>query len=247
MAARSSSVGSKVPRPGNSSFTASLPPRLRRRAAGRSDLSRDPRRARSRGRKLRVSRLRDGLPAEPAGKRRVRPRGARPGPRRRTGTTTHRPATTEIEQPPLDERACLEVSVQAVLPNSGAGAVRADRGQARLRLRRVRPCARPADPRRRGGPVPCGRAVRAGRERLRTDARHVRPRRRPAAAGRDGVSRRGAHVDPPARHRPRLRGPEPGAACVLRAREGSIRFRPAPASAAGRFPRSTISASACTP
>ena len=30
---------------------------------------------------------------------------------------THRPATTEIEQPPLDERACLEVSVQAVLPN----------------------------------------------------------------------------------------------------------------------------------
>ena len=31
--------------------------------------------------------------------------------------TTHRPATTEIEQPPLNERACLEVSVQAVLPN----------------------------------------------------------------------------------------------------------------------------------
>ena len=33
------------------------------------------------------------------------------------GVTTHRPATTEIEQPPLNERACLEVSVQAVLPN----------------------------------------------------------------------------------------------------------------------------------
>ena len=30
---------------------------------------------------------------------------------------SHRPATTEIEQPPLDERAWLEVSVQAVLPN----------------------------------------------------------------------------------------------------------------------------------
>ncbi len=30
---------------------------------------------------------------------------------------SHRPATTEIEQPPLNERACLEVSVQAVLPN----------------------------------------------------------------------------------------------------------------------------------
>ncbi len=30
---------------------------------------------------------------------------------------SHRPATIEIEQPPLDERACLEVSVQAVLPN----------------------------------------------------------------------------------------------------------------------------------
>jgi enamine deaminase RidA (YjgF/YER057c/UK114 family) len=28
----------------------------------------------------------------------------------------HRPATLEIEQPPLEERACLEISVQAVLP-----------------------------------------------------------------------------------------------------------------------------------
>ena len=35
----------------------------------------------------------------------------------RMAATTHRPATTEIEQPPLNERACLEVSVQAVLPN----------------------------------------------------------------------------------------------------------------------------------
>jgi len=33
------------------------------------------------------------------------------------GGTTHRPAVTEIEQPPLNERACLEVSIQAVLPN----------------------------------------------------------------------------------------------------------------------------------
>lgn len=31
--------------------------------------------------------------------------------------TEHRPATLEIEQPPLDDRACLEVSVQAILPN----------------------------------------------------------------------------------------------------------------------------------
>ena len=31
--------------------------------------------------------------------------------------SSHRPATTEIEQLPLNERACLEVSVQAVLPN----------------------------------------------------------------------------------------------------------------------------------
>ena len=30
---------------------------------------------------------------------------------------THRPATTEIEQPPLNERACLEVMVQAVISN----------------------------------------------------------------------------------------------------------------------------------
>ena len=29
---------------------------------------------------------------------------------------THGPATTEIEQPPLSEPACLEISVQAVLP-----------------------------------------------------------------------------------------------------------------------------------
>ena len=33
------------------------------------------------------------------------------------GEADHRPATTEIEQPPLSARACLEVSVQAVLPN----------------------------------------------------------------------------------------------------------------------------------
>jgi enamine deaminase RidA (YjgF/YER057c/UK114 family) len=31
--------------------------------------------------------------------------------------TSHRPATTVIEQPPLNERACLEVSVQAIVPN----------------------------------------------------------------------------------------------------------------------------------
>jgi len=31
-------------------------------------------------------------------------------------SAAHRPATTEIEQPPLNEQACLEVSVQAVLP-----------------------------------------------------------------------------------------------------------------------------------
>jgi enamine deaminase RidA (YjgF/YER057c/UK114 family) len=33
------------------------------------------------------------------------------------GATTHRPARTEIGQPPLNEWACLEVSVQAVLPS----------------------------------------------------------------------------------------------------------------------------------
>jgi enamine deaminase RidA (YjgF/YER057c/UK114 family) len=32
------------------------------------------------------------------------------------GGAAHRPATLEIEQPPLDEHACLEVMVQAVLP-----------------------------------------------------------------------------------------------------------------------------------
>jgi enamine deaminase RidA (YjgF/YER057c/UK114 family) len=33
------------------------------------------------------------------------------------GAAGHRTAMLEIEQPPLDERACLEVSVQAVVPN----------------------------------------------------------------------------------------------------------------------------------
>jgi enamine deaminase RidA (YjgF/YER057c/UK114 family) len=33
------------------------------------------------------------------------------------GGTSHRPATTEIEQPPLNERAWLEVSVQALMPH----------------------------------------------------------------------------------------------------------------------------------
>jgi 2-iminobutanoate/2-iminopropanoate deaminase len=33
------------------------------------------------------------------------------------GTASHGPATTEIEQPPLNERACLEVMVQVVIPN----------------------------------------------------------------------------------------------------------------------------------
>ena len=32
----------------------------------------------------------------------------------------HRPATLEIEQPPLDDQACLEVSVQAVIPRGGS-------------------------------------------------------------------------------------------------------------------------------
>jgi enamine deaminase RidA (YjgF/YER057c/UK114 family) len=32
------------------------------------------------------------------------------------GARNHRPATLEIGQPPLDERACLEVSVQAIVP-----------------------------------------------------------------------------------------------------------------------------------
>jgi enamine deaminase RidA (YjgF/YER057c/UK114 family) len=33
------------------------------------------------------------------------------------GAPPHRPATTEIEQPPLNEGACLEVAVQALIPN----------------------------------------------------------------------------------------------------------------------------------
>jgi len=47
--------------------------------------------------------------------------------------SSHRPATTEIEQPPLNERACLEVSVQAVLPYGAAR--RIDTFQARSACR----------------------------------------------------------------------------------------------------------------
>jgi enamine deaminase RidA (YjgF/YER057c/UK114 family) len=36
------------------------------------------------------------------------------------GATTHRPAVTEIEQPPLNDRARLEVSVQALVPAGAA-------------------------------------------------------------------------------------------------------------------------------
>jgi enamine deaminase RidA (YjgF/YER057c/UK114 family) len=35
------------------------------------------------------------------------------------GGEAHRPATTTIEQPPVNERAILEVSMQAVMPNAG--------------------------------------------------------------------------------------------------------------------------------
>ena len=45
------------------------------------------------------------------------------------GEPTCRPATTEIEQPPLRDRACLEVSVQAVLP--GASPLRIETIEAR--------------------------------------------------------------------------------------------------------------------
>jgi enamine deaminase RidA (YjgF/YER057c/UK114 family) len=38
---------------------------------------------------------------------------------------SHRPATTYIEQPPLDERACVEVSLQVLLPSAG-GALRCE-------------------------------------------------------------------------------------------------------------------------
>ncbi len=48
-----------------------------------------------------------------------------------TGGANHRPATTEIEQPPLNERSCLEVSVQAVLlPEPRPGIERIETGPA---------------------------------------------------------------------------------------------------------------------
>ena len=44
-------------------------------------------------------------------------REARRGVLAADGVAGHHPATVEIEQPPLDERTCLEVSVQAIVPN----------------------------------------------------------------------------------------------------------------------------------
>lgn len=53
--------------------------------------------------------------------------------------SSHRPATTEIEQPPLQEGACLEVSVQAVLPKRSP--LRVDGFEARIACRCAE-CAR---------------------------------------------------------------------------------------------------------
>lgn len=44
---------------------------------------------------------------------------------------SHRPATTEIEQPPLNERTCFEVSVQALLPVPKGRPLRVDTVEAR--------------------------------------------------------------------------------------------------------------------
>ncbi len=44
-------------------------------------------------------------------------REARRGVLTASGAAGHRPATLAIEQPPLEARSCLEISVQAVLPN----------------------------------------------------------------------------------------------------------------------------------
>ncbi len=41
------------------------------------------------------------------------------------GGASHRPATTEIGQPPLNERACLEVSVQAIMPHESPARISA--------------------------------------------------------------------------------------------------------------------------
>jgi enamine deaminase RidA (YjgF/YER057c/UK114 family) len=67
--------------------------------------------------------LRADLDGVRAARRRVLVTGA---------SASHRPATTEIEQPPLNERARLEVAVQAVLPRvPGGPPLRADTFAAR--------------------------------------------------------------------------------------------------------------------
>jgi enamine deaminase RidA (YjgF/YER057c/UK114 family) len=66
--------------------------------------------------------LRADLEPVRAGRQRVITAGAGP---------LHRPATTEVEQPPLNERACLEVSVQAVLPLPTGPSLRVDTFEAR--------------------------------------------------------------------------------------------------------------------
>ena len=105
MAARSSSVGWKAPRPGSSSSAASLPPSRwmqasRPTAVYRAILSCP----RSRGGELRVGRLGDPFPAEPCGQTSSPSARARGGVLAACEAPSHRPATTEIEQPPLNER-----------------------------------------------------------------------------------------------------------------------------------------------
>lgn len=71
------------------------------------------------------------------------------------GDVAHRPATTEIGQPPLNEHACLEVSVQAVIPHESrprvevveaepaCGCAECARGRAKPRSTRFRAASRP--------------------------------------------------------------------------------------------------------
>jgi hypothetical protein len=117
MAARSFSDASKVRRPKNSSCTASLVLKLRRRAGRlKRSIARSSAFLEAEGGSF------GSVVAETAFHRNLRAnvvsvREARDRVIAGHGEKTQWPATTEIEQPPLNERACLEVSLQAVLPN----------------------------------------------------------------------------------------------------------------------------------
>ncbi len=197
-AARSFSVGSKAPRPRKSSSTASLLRRLRMCARQAEAIYRAILSVlESKGGSFGSVVTETVFLRRSAGQRRASPRGAPADPGRACGTTLG-PATTEIEQPPLSERACLEVWRMPSCRTSGpkrfepieatptCGCAECARAHGlrilvgdEIRFHAAALC----------GPGETAYEQTLGMFGLAEDL---------LQSGRDGVSRRGANVDPPA-------------------------------------------------